>query len=74
MNAIQLDFFKTEEECRTDAILQEVKNIKTSTEKVRKKLFAENDEVKECVKALFIIVKDIDERMKIIERNICRGS
>jgi hypothetical protein len=71
MTAIQLDFFLSEEECRFKAMREDIKEIYTTTEKVRKKLFAENTETKECVRTLIGLFMDINERLTVIERNIC---
>ena len=72
MGAIQLDFFLSEEECQMKAMRADIKEIYVSTEKVRKKLFAENTETKACVQQLIGLFMDISERMEIIERNICK--
>ena len=66
MIAIQLDLFKTKEECEFDAMRQSIQEMKKSQERVRKKLFAENGQQKK-------IILDLSERMEIIERNICKG-
>jgi len=64
MNAIQLDFFKTKEECEIEAMHRKIHEVKLSSDKVRKKLFAENGKlIKE--------VMDLKSRLEIIERNIC---
>ena len=66
MQPIQLDFFKSYEECERDAMRQSIAEIKISSDKVRRKLFAEQGLLK---KEVF----DLSERLQIIERNICAG-
>lgn len=63
---IQLDFFRTPEECEQIAMREQIARLKESQDKVRKKLFAENGKL---VKSQM----DLEERMAILERNICRG-
>lgn len=62
----QLDLFETQEQSQLKAIEQTVLNVKVSCDKVRKKLFANNGE-------LYKLLKDVDERLQIIERNICKS-
>lgn len=62
----QMDFFKTPEECEMESIHSSIDAIKKSSDKVRKGLYAKHGE-------LFKMVTDIDERMKILERHICRS-
>ena len=64
--SVQLDFFKTDEECEIDSLRLEVRNIGISTTKVRKSLFARNNEIEK-------LVRELSTRLEIIERNICRG-
>jgi dynactin complex subunit len=66
MLAIQYDLFKTKEESEMDALRLEMAKCKLSCDKVRKKLFSENGALKKEV-------KELSERLEIIERNICRG-
>lgn len=64
MECYQLDFWLTPEESEIRSLKEEIKAVKTSCDKVRKKLFAENGK----------LVKKTDElesRLSIIERNIC---
>lgn len=66
MIAVQLDFFKTEEQCEIAALRMEVERQKESLNKQRKKLFAENGRLtKEII--------DLRERLEILERGICQG-
>ena len=67
MIPIQLDFFKTEEECENEEIRRIVIEIKESSNKVRRKLFSENGELKRKV-------LDLENRLQILERNICSES
>lgn len=66
MIPVQFDFFKTEEESELEALKNQVQDVKNSCDKVRKGLFARHGE-------LFKLILDIEERLKIIERNICGG-
>ncbi len=63
--AIQLDFFKTEEQCEIEALSKLVSEVKASNDRVRKKLFADNGRLNKEI-------MDLRERLEIIERNICR--
>ncbi len=67
MSALQLDFFKTESECEIESLRKEVSDLKKSQDKVRKKLFAENNEHKK-------IIDDLSDRLYLLERNICLGN
>lgn len=64
MNIIQLDFFKTEEQSEIEHLRKIVDDIKSSTDKVRKKLFAENGSLKKDM-------VELKSRLEIIEQNIC---
>ena len=59
----QLDFFEQPEISIVKARIEEVKE---SNDKVRKKLFAENGELKKRI-------LELESRMEVIERNLCRG-
>lgn len=59
----QLDFFKDSNISRLESIIE--KN-KTSQDKVRRKLFAENN--KSCK-----LIDELSLRLEIIEKGICRG-
>lgn len=64
MNIIQLDFFKNEEECELENLRKVVAECKSSNERVRKKLFAENGKhVKE--------INELKERLTHLERFVC---
>ncbi len=64
--AIQLDFFKTEEQCEIEALSKLVSEVKASNDKVRKRLFSENGRLtKEII--------ELRDRLEILERNICKG-
>ena len=59
---LQLDFFEDDEVLR---LRMEIEKVKVSNDKVRKSLFGKNgDLVKKYI--------ELDERMKVIERNICK--
>ncbi len=61
----QLDFF-TEEKSEFDYLKEGMKEVKESSDKVRKSLYARHGELaKKYV--------ELHDRMQIIERNICRG-
>lgn len=62
--SVQLDFFKSNEECELDSLRIQVLEIKKSSDKVRKSLFARNGE-------LLKRISDQEERLAILERNIC---
>lgn len=63
---IQLDFFKTEEESKIDCLYEEFEKVKDSSTKVRKSLFARNGELTKQY-------NELNDRLSIIERNICKG-
>lgn len=65
-NIIQYDLFEPRP-TEVEILKMEMKGVRESCDKVRKKLFAENGKLK----------KDLYEgleRLEIIERNICRGA
>jgi hypothetical protein len=63
---VQLDFFKTPEECEMDSLRYSLDQVRKSTEKVRKGTYARMNELtKESL--------DLKARLEILERNICRG-
>lgn len=64
MVAIQLEFWKTPDQCEIEALRKEMSAVKTSTEKVRKKLFCENGELKKKS-------NDLETRLIYIERYLC---
>jgi len=59
---IQLDFFLDDEAL----IRLEIEKVRESTEKVRRGMFARHNELAKH----FV---DLDERLRIIEKHICRG-
>lgn len=73
MVAIQLEFGLSHEECEFKALHKEIAQVQSSCDKVRRKLFAENTETKECVKTLIFLVTDLIKRVEIIEKGICNG-
>lgn len=64
--AIQYDFFKTEEESELEALRKRVEEIDASSHRVRKGIYARHGE-------LFKIINDLEDRLKIIERNLCKN-
>lgn len=62
---IQYDFFRTEEEIEREEMMKRIQEIKDSTDKVRRGLFSRHGE-------LFKKLNDVDERLSIIEKNICK--
>lgn len=66
MIAVQYDFFQSREQSEIAALRKEMNKVKTSADNVRKALFARNNELQK--KSL-----ELEERLKIIERNICVG-
>lgn len=63
---VQLDFFKTPEECERDYIRHSLEQVKKTTEKVRRGTYAKLNELeRDSI--------DLRARLEIIERNICRG-
>jgi len=63
---LQLDFFKTLEESEIERLVREMSEVKASSTKVRKGTYAEIGSLKKRV-------LDLEERLMILERNICRG-
>jgi hypothetical protein len=63
--ACQLEFFSPEK-TDMDFLRDEVKEVKESSEKVRKSLFARHGDLARKY-------SELHERMQIIERNICRS-
>jgi len=66
MQCIQLDLFRSDEESEIIAMNEKIKAIDASTNRVRKSLFARNGELTKRI-------TELEEKMNIIERNICRG-
>lgn len=67
MQVYQLDFFKTLEESRMDSLEKSFAIVKESCDKVRKGQFARIGELKK-------LIMDIESRLNVIEKNICKGS
>ncbi len=66
MNAIQLDFFKSENECEMDALRRDLEKIRRSSDNVRKGTYAKiNEYGKRTI--------DLELRLEILERHICKG-
>ena len=66
MNAIQMDFFKTPIECEMDALRLQLIAVKTSSDKVRRSLYARNNELEKRI-------LDLEARLAILERYICHN-
>jgi hypothetical protein len=67
MSVVQLEFFKSVEECELDHLRETIETVKQSSDKVRRGMYAKLNEIaKENV--------DLKARLEIIERNICRGN
>jgi hypothetical protein len=67
---IQLDFFKTAEQCEIDALRIELATTKDMLHKVRKGLYAKlGDHAKKLTD-----LEDLNIRLERIERNICNGN
>ncbi len=66
MIPIQLDLFKTAEECEIEALYRAVEKVRVSSDKVRRGTYAE-------INALRKRIVELEERQAIIERNICKG-
>jgi len=64
--AIQLDFFR-ESGSEIELMHEEVTKVKNSTDKMRKSLFAKHGELAKKY-------ADLENRLNILERNICSGS
>lgn len=62
----QLDFWKTEEESEIEALRKEIKSIGDSSTRVRKGTYARIGELNK-------IILDLQDRLTIIECNICKG-
>jgi len=65
MQCFQLDLFRSDEESEIIELRKEIIAIRESSNKVRKKLFCEHGKL---VKR----ITDQEERLQILERNICR--
>jgi len=66
MVPIQLDLFRSKEECELITLRNVIEDVRKSADKVRKGTYARINELnKEC--------GDLRNRLEIIERNICRG-
>ena len=66
MVPIQLDLFRSKEECEIITLRNVIEEVRKSSDKVRRGTYARLNELnKECV--------DLRNRLEIIERNICRG-
>jgi len=66
MNAIQLDFWKSKEECEMDSLRLEMASVKASTDKIRRALFARNGELTKRM-------LELETRLEAIEKGLCYG-
>jgi hypothetical protein len=64
MNALQLDFFKSEEQSEIEALSVKIEEVKTSNDKVRRKLFGENGKLTKEV-------MELKMRLEILEAGLC---
>lgn len=62
---VQLDFFESEEQSEIKALELLVNDVRMSNDRVRKKLFAENGDLKKRM-------IELEDRLSILERNICK--
>ena len=65
MQCIQLDFFRSDEESEIVALRKEISAVSASANKVRKGTYARIGELSKEV-------RDLKERLAIIERHICK--
>lgn len=65
MTQIQLDFLKTPEQQEIEALKHCVEQVNISVHKVRKKLFSVHGTDRK-------LLLELDERLKIIEKYICK--
>ncbi len=63
----QLDFFLTPEESEIESLRKQISAVKSSSDKVRRGLYARNGELTK-------MVIDLQERLAILEKNICHLS
>jgi hypothetical protein len=63
---IQLELF-VDRKSEIDYLKDDVKNVRQSSDKVRKSLFARHGDLARKY-------AELSERMEILERNICRGN
>lgn len=66
MLQLQYDIFEESDESQLKAIEEKVAQVALSSDKVRKGLYAKTNE-------LHKVIMDLEERLKIMERNICYG-
>lgn len=64
---LQLDFLRSLEECERDAIKDDIRKVKESTDKVRKGTYARIN----LLKQQYI---DLAIRLEIIEKHICKNN
>jgi hypothetical protein len=64
MQQIQLDFFKSDEECEIEQLKKTIDAVKTSADKVRKGTYARINELNKNY-------LNIEERLAFLEKYIC---
>ena len=63
---VQLDLFKSVEEAKQDELIRKFEELRYSTEKVRRGLFARHNELSK-------MYLELSQRLEYIERHICKG-
>jgi len=75
---LQYDFFLSEEESEVERLVRIVDEIRLSSNKVRKKLFAEQGAIRKTLleknSSLEARVLELEERLQHIEKGICNGN
>lgn len=66
MIPIQLEFFKTPEQCELETLQKAYQDLKTSTDKVRRGMYARLGELTKAN-------DDLRERLCVLEKHICYG-
>ncbi len=64
--AIQYDFFESKQDSEIAALRKQITEIKTSSDKVRRGLFAKNSDLTKRM-------LDLEYRLENIERGLCLG-
>ena len=65
MIPIQLDFFKSSEQCEIEALRKSVLEVKTSTDKVRRGMYAKLSELTKQN-------NELRARLEILEMHLCK--
>lgn len=64
MIPIQLEFFKTPEQCELETLHKAYRDLKTSTDKVRRGMYARLGELTKAN-------DELKERLNVLEKHIC---